>query len=261
MFCPSCGNEIKDDAQFCPKCGKQIGNANTSSINQPVQTPTKIQNDNSKGKKLILGVSIVVCVVLILILAINKIGGDKEPKKEKATQGQSVTKSVESKKGFDTYEAAIDAVFTAAYKKDVKAVSGCFPKEMDSYVQKLYNSYQDAKDSGWAGDALNYTTGSFFGFENLNLNNEYSYEIGDKVDVEQSGMLDKPSVFSKDRLKDEYGLTYDESYIVDVKSMGSYSDGTGTITNGCKGRFQVAKIDGRWYILRVDEVWLEDWKE
>lgn len=26
MFCPKCGNEIKEAAKFCPKCGKELVN-------------------------------------------------------------------------------------------------------------------------------------------------------------------------------------------------------------------------------------------
>ena len=95
------------------------------------------------------------------------------------------------------------------------------------------------------------------------MENEYWYEIVEATELEQSDMLDKPSVFTKERLQTEYGLTFDEAYIVEVRSMGKYYSEqfgmTGYTTDGSRGYFEVAKIGKKWYVLRVDEVWLSNW--
>jgi hypothetical protein len=146
-------------------------------------------------------------------------------------------------------------LFAAAFDNDPEAVAKCFPKEMDSYVKKLYNAYLTSKDSGWDGDNLNYTTGAFFAFDNLDPDTEYSYEIVDTTDLEDSPVYGKPSVFTNEMLESEYGLSFDEAYIVEVNVISKYSDGNGTYTGGGKGYFEVAKIDGDWYVLRLDDIW------
>ncbi len=30
MFCPNCGEKVKDDSKFCSKCGERIGDAETN---------------------------------------------------------------------------------------------------------------------------------------------------------------------------------------------------------------------------------------
>ena len=39
MFCPKCGNEIKEAAKFCPKCGKELVNQQGSAQQNSNQAP------------------------------------------------------------------------------------------------------------------------------------------------------------------------------------------------------------------------------
>ena len=259
MFCPKCGNELTEGAKFCATCGKQI--IKEGAVESRLQN--KSSNEVAWKKPIIIGVIAIVAIlaIVLIIKAISK------PSDSKETGKTETIFSKNTKSGFDSYEDAIDALFTAAYNKDVKAVVDCFPKEMESYVKTLYNAYHTARESGsgWSGDLLNYTTGNFFGFENLNMENEYWYEIVEATELEQSDMLDKPSVFTKERLQTEYGLTFDEAYIVEVRSMGKYYSEqfgmTGYTTDGSRGYFEVAKIGKKWYVLRLDDIWSSDWYE
>ena len=255
MFCPKCGNELPEEAKFCAACGKQIIKENAAE--------SRLQNNSSNEvawkKPIIIGVIAIVAIlaIVLIIKAISK------PSDSKETGKTETIFSKNTKSGFDSYEDAIDALFTAAYNKDVEAVVNCFPEEMEPYVKQLYNAYRNSSESGWSGDNLNYTTGKFFNFEKLNMDNEYWYEIVEATELEQSDMLDKSSVFTKDKLKTEYGLTFENAYIVEVKSMGKYYtellDQAGYTTDGCSGCCEVAKIGNKWYVLRVEEVWLSNW--
>ena len=255
MFCPKCGNELPEGAKFCAACGKQI--IKEGAVESRLQN--KSSNEVAWKKPIIIGVIAIVAIlaIVLIIKAISK------PSDSKETGKTETIFSKNTKSGFDSYEDAIDALFTAAYNKDVEAVVNCFPEEMEPYVKQLYNAYRNSSESGWSGDNLNYTTGKFFNFEKLNMDNEYWYEIVEATELEQSDMLDKSSVFTKDKLKTEYGLTFENAYIVEVKSMGKYYtellDQAGYTTDGCRGYFEVAKIGKKWYVLRVDEVWLSNW--
>lgn len=278
MFCPKCGNEISQDIKFCPKCGWQIVKESAAK-----NVSGNLVSQKADVRKIILIAVAALAVILVIALIANKIKGSfgaEETGSINITENNEISESVivdeadsgeqvgSSKEGgFDSYEDAIDALFTAAYNKDVEAVVNCFPEEMESYVKKLYNAYRTAaEESGWSGELLNYTTGAFFAFEKLNMENEYWYEIVETTELEQSWMYEKPSVFTRDELQTEYGLTFDEAYIVEVKSMGKYYSEqfgmTGYMTDGSRGYFEVAKIGGRWYVLRLDDaVWSSDWNE
>lgn len=254
MFCPKCGNELAEGAKFCAVCGEQI-------VKEAAVAST-LQNHTTKGaagKKPILTGVIAVVAILAVVLIINAV---RKPSDSQETGKNGTIFSKED--GFDSYEEVIDALFTAAYNKDVEAVVDCFPEEMESYVKTLYNAYRTAEQSGgWSGDNLNYETGMFFRFEKLNMDNEYWYEIVEATELEQSIMSDKPSVFSKDELQAEYGLTIDEAYIVEVRSMGKHYveqfGETGYATDGSRGYYEVAKIGKKWYLLRIQDAWLSSW--
>ena len=206
MFCPKCGNELPEGAKFCATCGKQI--IKEGAVESRLQN--KSSNEVAWKKPIIIGVIAIVAIlaIVLIIKAISK------PSDSKETGKTETIFSKNTKSGFDSYEDAIDALFTAAYNKDVEAVVNCFPEEMEPYVKQLYNAYRNSSESGWSGDNLNYTTGKFFNFEKLNMDNEYWYEIVEATELEQSDMLDKSSVFTKDKLKTEYGLTFENAYIV-----------------------------------------------
>lgn len=266
MFCPKCGNELPEGVKFCAACGTQI-------IKEATEESTAAQQGSAEKrstvkKPILLGVIALVAIlaIVLIIKAINKPSDLQETGKTETTAPKN------TKSGFDSYEDAIDALFTAAYNNDVEAVVNCFPKEMDFYVKKLYNSYRTACESGgWSGELLNYGTGMFFAFEELNMDNEYYYEIEEVTEVEQAieqGIVNDPSrdisIFTNDELQAEYGLTYDEAYIVTVSSMRKYNtellDG-GYVTDGTRAWFEVAEIGNKWYVLRVDDICYSGWSE
>lgn len=270
MFCPKCGNEISADTKFCPTCGEQIGK-------EPVaeKAEEKSASQKADGKKILLLVLIAVAVLLQVSSLVKNIKGlfTTEMSSEATTDAGKMSTSSKGKRGFSSYEDAIDALFTAAYNKDVEGVIYCFPEEMEPYAKKLYNAYRTASSGGgWSGDLLYYTTGMFFRFEDLNMDNKYWYEIEEVTEVEEAieqGIVNPPSesrsVFTNKELQAEYGLTYDEAYIVRVCSKAEYDTiqfGENVhITNGSIGNFEVAKIGKKWYVLRIDHAWDSDWCE
>ena len=50
MFCPGCGKEVKNNAEFCPNCGKSLK-----------------RTDDNKGSKKIIGIVAMILAVLVLI--------------------------------------------------------------------------------------------------------------------------------------------------------------------------------------------------
>lgn len=263
MFCPKCGNQISVDTKFCPTCGEQV-------MKEPAAEKAEEKSASRKadGKKILLLLLIAVAVILQVSSLVKNIKGHftTEMSSEATSDSGKTSTSSKGKRGFSSYEDAIDALFTAAYNKDVEGVIYCFPEEMEPYAKKLYNAYRTASSGGgWSGDLLNYTTGNFFGFEKLNMDNEYSYEIVEATELEQTNQGEKPSVFTNEELQAEFGLTYDEAYIVHVKTIGKYYTEqfgeSGYVTSGAGGYFEVAKIGGKWYVLRVDEAFRSDWYE
>lgn len=61
MFCPKCGTQIPDGAQFCAICGNKLSNA--------VNNQTAVSNNpapNTTNKKLIIILSICLGVLILL---------------------------------------------------------------------------------------------------------------------------------------------------------------------------------------------------
>lgn len=57
-YCPNCGNEVPEGAQFCNKCGAAMNNAQqfnnqnmnqNGNMNQPGPTPVMMQNSQQQG--------------------------------------------------------------------------------------------------------------------------------------------------------------------------------------------------------------------
>lgn len=270
MFCPKCGNEIKEGARFCTKCGNPIGDGNAP-------MPENLQGTTGVGKqdyrKIIMVATILACVILVAILAINKWASNKivenvdnqsiSTDEKKASDEEKP--SDDKNRGYDSIEAAVDALFSAAYNKDIDAVVECFPQELKPYVQQLYTEYRSAA-SGMGGVSTGRAL--FFKYEDLNPDNEYWYEIDtDSMDVLDSSedYAKRPLYYiTKDQFREEYGLTADEIYVVLVYSMGKYhvtNPEPGYVTTGSKGWMEVAKIGEAYYIAAPDDVFLSDFCE
>ena len=64
MFCPKCGKELPDDAQFCVKCGHGIGTASASSAAPPIKS--------SRVGTWVLGALLALALVWFLWNAMNR---------------------------------------------------------------------------------------------------------------------------------------------------------------------------------------------
>ena len=248
MFCPKCGNELPEGAEFCPGCGQRMGKGNTT-------TPTfrTVTGDSKAGVgKFILIAVIVLAVVLIAVLVVIKLSrkSDSNESQTVSTDVNDDIKTTVTEKqdgGFSSYEELIDALFSAAYSKDEKAVVGCYPKEMESYAIQLYN---DFRNGTYNSETL------LFNFMNLNPDNEYSYEISGTTALDQSEI---------DSLKSEFGIAIDEGYVVEVASSGKYHqvipemNMDGYVTDGCSGYLEVARIGKSWYLVKGDDLWVSTW--
>lgn len=269
MFCTKCGNEIKEDARFCTKCGNPIGDGNAPKLEKLQETAGVGKNDY---RKIITLVTILSCVLLLTILAINKLVSNKTVEN---VDNQSIStdekKSPEEKpldiksEGYDSVEAAVDALFSAAYNNDLDAVVECFPKELEPYVQQLYMDYRNAS-SGMGAVSTNRAL--FFRFEELNPDNEYWYEIDiDSIEVLESSeeYTSQPLYYiTKEQFREEYGLTADEIYVVLVYSVGKYYatvPAPGYVTTGSKAWLEVVKIGESYYIAAPDNAFLPDFCE
>ncbi len=266
MFCPKCGSEIAEDIKFCPKCGEQIAKKAAAGKVQEKKVPWK----GGLGKIILLAVIFIVILAAYKIISHN--GENADGVETNGGDYSKTDKSKKKKRGFSSYEDAIDALFTAAYDKDVEGVINCFPEEMESHVKEIYNLYRAsrAQPGFWSGDNLNNRNISacgFFAFENLNMDYEYWYVIKEAKELEQCDEINWFHKFTIDELQTEFGITVDEAYMVEVESRSKHpieifgSPGTtGTIDEGTSAYFEVGKIGKKWYILRFDHVWL-DWYE
>ena len=221
--------------------------------------------------------TILACVILVAILAMNKRVANKTMENvdnqsistdamKSSDEKPSVEKPSDSQnKGYDSVEAAVDALLTAAYNKDLDAVVECFPKELKPYVQQLYTEYRSAV-SGM--DAVSTNRALFFRFEELNPDNEYRYVIDtDSIEVLDSSedYATRPLYYiTKDQFREEYGLTADEIYVVIVYASGEYYQAypvQGYVTTGSKGWLEVAKIGESYYIAAPDDIFLSEFCE
>ncbi len=64
MFCPKCGEEIKDGSKFCKHCGSQI--KSNSGVNN-IPKPVKSSSDDDRNKKIIIAVLIAAIVILAIV--------------------------------------------------------------------------------------------------------------------------------------------------------------------------------------------------
>ena len=73
MFCPKCGAELPDSAEFCTKCGTKLA------AGSAVQQPTAAQVDAPKKEKsklpIIIGAVIVLLIVIVIAVSVGGSGG------------------------------------------------------------------------------------------------------------------------------------------------------------------------------------------
>ena len=255
MFCPYCGSQMADDTVFCTSCGKQIGGGNPTLAAQN-------QRGGPAQKKLVIIAAAIVCLIAV-VAVIVLLSGNSESKQDvadKQSTGGEKTPSSGKGNGADSIEGLIDALFAAAYSKDVEAVVALYPKEMESHAKGLFNGYR-----GGSSKFTDYLppSPSLFKFIDLNTGNEYSYEFVRAVNIDTEELMnDKNYIVSIESLQEDFGLTVDEIYQVQVRSMGVWRDAAGNRnSDGVRGYLEVARIGNRWYLVQGDDLWLSAWME
>ncbi|MCC8152417.1 MAG: zinc ribbon domain-containing protein [Lachnospiraceae bacterium] len=87
MFCPNCGNEVKEGTAFCPNCGSRIGSnaekkaETVGSVKETEATSKKgpeKKKKKGKGKIIALVVVVVIVIAAILIFMNSGSGGEDE---------------------------------------------------------------------------------------------------------------------------------------------------------------------------------------
>lgn len=245
MFCTNCGNEIQDGAKFCVKCGKSIEN-----VEMPDKKPAQNEPmaDKKDGKRIILIVAIIVCAILIVLLAINKIAGnrqstDNQPNDfEQSVNDEDGKNTQNIKGGYDSYEDVIDAYYRAAFDKDVKGVVACYPEKMQSMMQNLYNKY---RGGDYFGDQ------AVFRFTTEADGNEYSYMLGELLNL---------STDEQSEIESKYGISFDEAYTVETSLSCKYVQemmgSSGYVTETTSAPLKVAKIGEKWFLIEGTAEWM-----
>ena len=67
MFCPKCGTQMPDDAEFCTKCGIKLPAGNAVQRSDSTQTDAP-KNEDEKSSPLITIIAIVVIIVFVIVL-------------------------------------------------------------------------------------------------------------------------------------------------------------------------------------------------
>lgn len=78
MFCPKCGNEIKEAAKFCPKSGKELVNQQGSAQQNSNQAQNSQQNKNVKKHTIITkqNIGLIVGIAFMFLAGISFLMGD-----------------------------------------------------------------------------------------------------------------------------------------------------------------------------------------
>ena len=87
MFCPKCGEEIKDGSKFCKHCGSEIKKNNNA--NSTTTTVSKQPSNDDRNKKIIIGV----LVAAIVILAVVSVSMNSFPVSEAPALAQAIKNS------------------------------------------------------------------------------------------------------------------------------------------------------------------------
>lgn len=95
MFCPSCGNETPQSANFCSKCGCKINENSSSKQQESVST-------NKKGKG--NGCSVGCLTVIIFILFFYFLGSDEKTNLQSETSSTPKSNSVNTQQKIDKFK-------------------------------------------------------------------------------------------------------------------------------------------------------------
>lgn len=131
MFCPKCGNEIKENQKFCAKCGWQINEGHSNIPNQNKTECSKksfastITSKFLNNKKLLI-ISIVAIVLVIGIIIAIVVGSNNKDSKYDGNNYNSVGNSDSTKNTDDVSDETqnVEKKDTAAFISSVSDISG-----------------------------------------------------------------------------------------------------------------------------------------
>lgn len=126
MFCPKCGEEIKDGSKFCKHCGSEIKKNNNA--NSTTTTVTKQPNNDDRNKKIIIGVLVAAIVILAVVFVgfgTGLFNGDSANKNAQPQQSNVQNSKSVSMNSFPVSEAP-------ALAQAIKNSGGNFPVSFQS---------------------------------------------------------------------------------------------------------------------------------
>ncbi len=130
MYCPKCGEEIKDGSKFCKHCGSQIKqkNAVNNAASNNVNTSS---NDDEKTKKIIIGVLIAAIVVLAIVFVgfgTGLFNGDSSGSATAGSQSQQAAPSSSKAVSLSSFPVSEAPALAQAIKNS----GGNFPVQFQS---------------------------------------------------------------------------------------------------------------------------------
>jgi len=126
MFCPKCGEEIKDGSKFCKHCGSEIKKNNNANTN--TATVTNQSNNDDRNKKIIIGILVAAIVILAIVFVgfgTGLFNGDSANKNAQPQQSNVQNSKPVSMNSFPVSEAP-------ALAQAIKNSGGNFPVSFQS---------------------------------------------------------------------------------------------------------------------------------
>lgn len=145
-FCPQCGKEIKQDANFCVGCGKKI-EAPTMQTAQTIQETTIPSKPSNNKTPLIIAVAVLGAIVLLLGgLFISKSLSEKADKNDVTDNTTTVTTTEAAVTADNTYTGIIRVEDATCYLDLGKEASVYLPDSDETLTaDKIYLGQDDYK--------------------------------------------------------------------------------------------------------------------
>lgn len=226
-FCPQCGKEIKQDANFCVGCGKKI-EAPTTQTAQTIQETTIPSKPSNNNTPLIIAVAVLGAVVLLLGgLFISKSLSEKADKNNVTDNTTTVTTTEAVITADNTYTGIIRVEDATCYLDLGKEASVYLPNSDETLTaDKIYLGQDDYKTfkgyNGMSvtlkGELFNYRGGGTLMFTDT------------PVITESSGT---PEAVTKSATYQNWGSTDNETKLFDagkvLESIILSSDGVNSV--------------------------------
>ena len=237
MFCPECGEQLPDGAEFCSACGNDLRKRNKTVTAKNKQS-SKIdvnESDASRFNKR-WALAAVAIIVLIIIIALIKSCGSGSSAKSSSKGVSTENKKHDSVgKGYANCEAVLDKLGNAMLTKNVEGYIDCFPSEMSASLENEYKQYR-------GGDK--YTKSQFAFVNDVDQHQDVHYDYS--FSYSNITQLSDEKVKS---LCSKYGLDIEEACSADFKYSCSYDSMGGIATKSKEREVFMGKIGNSWYML------------